>query len=499
MALVGSINFLLGMESSKFSAGANRGIKDLNRLSGAARATQAAISGMSTVLGAIGIGIGINQVVGFFRSAHEEAQQAAESHRKLLAVWEATGGVVGLSTAAIEAQADELERLSAIDDDVIKSAQALLLQFKRVKGDVFTEGTAMALDLSRAMNKDLSASMLLVGKSLNDPIRGIALLRKAGVDFTADQQATIKSMMKMNDIAGAQGMILKGLASTVGGTAKKMRDEWQAVANEWEKFKESIGNMGSGGETGRGFANRFAEGISEFRQELEFISEIINSDLPAWEKLNKFWNDLGDIGEPPGSRPATQKELLLQEQQRAAERDAGLRQAASNVVAEHGVEKARAILAVAPDFPHLEEAIRASDITETNRRQRQEMLGGDNFGNDPVGRALSREMQLAISDFLTPDRMLAGLDPAAMHAIDSAIDRTRQADMADDMPEIRDRQFAGAAMRGSEEAFATIAAFQGSRESDRVAQRAREQLEATKAIEDAVRANFIEVELQPIA
>ena len=127
------------------------------------------------------------------------------------------------------------------------------------------------------------------------------------------------------------------------------------------------------------------------------------------------------------------------------------------------------------------------------------MLGGDNFGNDPVGRALSQDRRLAIQDFLRPDRMLGGLDAATMHAIDSAIDRTRQAEMGDDMPEIRDRQFAGAAMRGSEEAFSTIAAFQGSRGPERAEQQRERQIKATAAIEAAVRENFLEVELQPIA
>ena len=459
MALVGSINFLLGMESSKFTAGTNRALKDLNRLEAGAKAIRRTFS---TAFGALGIGVGISELIGFLRNAHQEAQQAAEAQRHLNAVLEATGHAAGLSASAINDHAQQLSKLSGVDDDLIASSQALLLQFKRVQGDVFQRGAELALDMSRAMGKDLNSAILTVGKSLNDPVRGIALLHRVGIDFSDDQEQMIRQMMEMGQVAKAQGVILAGLATTFGGAAKKMRDEWKALSVAWGNFLQTIGELGTGSGTGRGFADDMAEGLNELGNELKFISDVLNDDtLSGFERLKKILTDLGNI-------EADMATLLTPEEDRAlreAERRQGIQEESNRI----------------------------------NSRQRQGMLGGDNFGNDPVGRALSQDRRLAIQDFLRPDRMLGGLDAATMHAIDSAIESSRQSDIGMDEPEIRDRQFAGAAMRGSEEAFSTIAAFQGSRGPERAEQQRERQIKALEKIEQNTINNVLEIELQPIA
>jgi hypothetical protein len=75
-------------------------------------------------------------------------------------------------------------------------------------------------NLSVAMGKDLSSSAILVGKALNDPVKGVGALSKAGVQFTADQKEMIKGMVESGDVMGAQKLILKELETQFGGSAE---------------------------------------------------------------------------------------------------------------------------------------------------------------------------------------------------------------------------------------------------------------------------------------
>ena len=49
----------------------------------------------------------------------------------------------------------------------------------------------------------------MVGKALNDPLKGLTALSRIGVQFTAQQQEQIKAMVEVGDVAGAQKIILR--------------------------------------------------------------------------------------------------------------------------------------------------------------------------------------------------------------------------------------------------------------------------------------------------
>ena len=58
-----------------------------------------------------------------------------------------------------------------------------------------------------------------LGKALNDPVKGLTALNRAGVQFTDEQKAMIESMVDVGNVAGAQEMILKELERQYGGNA----------------------------------------------------------------------------------------------------------------------------------------------------------------------------------------------------------------------------------------------------------------------------------------
>lgn len=493
MALVGSINFLLGMESSKFTAGANRGIKDLNRLKGAA-------TGLQGVLGSLGLGIGLHQVTQFLGESIRAFEEQEKATRKLDAVLEATGHTAGFTAEELEKQASALQRLTAVGDETITSAQAVLATFRRVNGDAFERGTKLALDMSAVLEKDLQSSVVAVGKALNDPITGLTSLAKMGVKFTDVQKEMIKEAMAQNDILTAQGVILSGLSDRFGGAAEAMATDLDKLKNSWEELKESVGK-------GLGEMLNSPEGGGPgFLEKLTAVFDAISAEGAGPMTLRNAQDEL-DRRHVEKAR----REIIDATPQWVRDEELANQMKEANAIIErNGLASAKRMLTFNPRIPQLGEAIRAHEANAIRDAERQERLarrtgmGGALDGGAP---GINTLMWNAITEAATKVAieanrqagMLGGLDAAALHAIDSAIDRTRPADMGADMPELRDRQFAGAAMRGSEEAFRTIAAFQGSRAPERAEQQRERQIKALEQIQANTVDNAIEILVTPIA
>lgn len=139
-------------------------------------------------------------------------------------------------------------KLTGTDDDVIKGTQAKLLTFKNLAesadeaGGMFDRATKISMDMAAVFGGDASSKAVILGKALNDPIKGIASLSRVGVQFTDDQKKMIEGMVASGDMAGAQAMIMKELETQVGGTA-----EASATAGEKMKarFDDAIQSLGT--------------------------------------------------------------------------------------------------------------------------------------------------------------------------------------------------------------------------------------------------------------
>lgn len=156
---------------------------------------------------------------------------------QLNATLKSTHGVAGKTAEELTRTASNLQKMTTYADDSIVGMQSLLLTFKSIKGDNFDRTTKAVLDMSTAMNKDLQSSAIAVGKALNDPIKGVTALGKAGVQFSNDQKELIKSMVETGQQAEAQKLILAELESQFGGSAEAARNTLggalQALGNSW--------------------------------------------------------------------------------------------------------------------------------------------------------------------------------------------------------------------------------------------------------------------------
>lgn len=169
----------------------------------------------------------------------------AKADAQLKAVITSTNGIAGRSFEQLKKQASDLQNITLFGDEETQKAQAALLTFTKVQGDVFDETLPIILDMSAALGKNLQESSLQVGKALNDPILGVSALGEAGVQFTQKQKDMIKSLVEGGDAAAAQRIMLKELETQFGGSAeaaaKAGLGPYQQFQNRIGDIKESIG------------------------------------------------------------------------------------------------------------------------------------------------------------------------------------------------------------------------------------------------------------------
>jgi phage-related minor tail protein len=199
--------------------------------------------------------------------------EAEKAQAQLAAALKSTAGAAGLSQDQLNGMADSLSSLTTFEDDAITSAQALLLTFTKIGGDVFPDAIRAAADMSTALGTDLNSAVLQLGKALNDPIKGLTTLGRAGVQFTDSQKALIEAMVESGRVADAQRIILGELETQFGGSARAARD---TLGGALQALTNTVGNLLEG-ESGSGGLNAAKTAV-----------EALNTQLSSTEVRSAF-------------------------------------------------------------------------------------------------------------------------------------------------------------------------------------------------------------------
>jgi hypothetical protein len=176
-----------------------------------------------------------------FGSFIADAQESAKISRITANAIRTTGGAANITAGQVGDLATAISNKTAIDDEQVQTAANMLLTFKNIRNetgknnDIFNRATQAAADLSVQFGGIDGASKQL-GKALNDPVKGISALSKAGVTFTAQQKTQIKTLTESGDVLGAQKIILKEIEGQVGGAAA-------AAADPIARLKVVSGNL----------------------------------------------------------------------------------------------------------------------------------------------------------------------------------------------------------------------------------------------------------------
>lgn len=153
----------------------------------------------------------------------DEMISASDATTRLTAAIKANAGFVGLSQKTLELYSEKLRDTSTFSDEAVKRGQALLLQFRNIRGEVFLLANQAMVDLAAKMGGDVTGAAQLLGKALQDPERGMQQLRRAGIILVDSQKEQIKQYIALGDVQSAQKVILQQIAVQAGGTAEALR------------------------------------------------------------------------------------------------------------------------------------------------------------------------------------------------------------------------------------------------------------------------------------
>lgn len=240
-AIIGALRVMLGMDTAAFEKGADASEKRMAKMRKSmermGRQMTKAGARMSAALTAPLVGLAYKSV-----AAQKDQERAIASVSQAL---RSMGDGAGYTLGQLEKMASKLQEKSLYgDEEILSKVTANLLTFGNVQGEVFGRAQQLAVDLSARLGQDLQSSAIMLGKALNDPVKGLTALSRVGVSFTEQQQAMIKEMAKAGDVAGAQALMLAELERQYSGQAEalaktdsgRIQQAWNAIGDAMEKI-----------------------------------------------------------------------------------------------------------------------------------------------------------------------------------------------------------------------------------------------------------------------
>lgn len=240
------------------------------------------ISNMGNILGTLGIGFGMFQVVSMMEKGIEKAHELHAAQAQIEAGLNSTGYAAGMTMQSIGDVAKGISSASLYGRADLLSMQSILVTFPDITSKTFGTASQAIADMSTRMKQDLSSTAVQVGKALQDPERGITALRRVGVNFNKEQTEVIKNLVANGKKAEAQTLILKELNTEFGGSAKAAFD-----ADPLAHYNKAVGAIQVQlGDLGLDMQGKFAP-------ILENVAGIME-DFATWVVQNKeFISDLG--------------------------------------------------------------------------------------------------------------------------------------------------------------------------------------------------------------
>lgn len=298
---LGTLTLALAVSLAGFTAPLDKAGRDLDKKT---RAMQKRAYEFGQAIGTtlkVGAGLAVAALGIYIKNTIEAEKVQAQLASRI----KDTAGVAGRSLKQLADLQDKLQRTTVFDDESIGRAEAAVLVFTRIRDLNFDRTIEAATDLATVMGTDVESAARLLGKALNDPIAGIGKLQKAGVALTESQKETIKQLVKVGDVAGAQTIILDSMAATMGTAAEAARDTLggalQGLVNSFNNMLE--GDSGSDGSRGATESiNQLAavmdsaeikSGFDSMVQGLAFVARHAASTLAAIANLTQGLDAFG--------------------------------------------------------------------------------------------------------------------------------------------------------------------------------------------------------------
>lgn len=192
----------------------------------------------------LGISLGAASIFREFISASGESEMAAV---RLELAYKNLGIRTGQTMKSLNEFAMSVQRSTTFTDEAVAAMQERLFRFGTLTGDVFIRVQKATIDYAAAMQMDLGSAAQMLGRALEDPARGMLILRRSGLILSDNQKQLIKDFMKAGETAKAQGVILDELEKRYKGTAETVAN---TLTGSIEQLKISWGDLFEGTQAG---------------------------------------------------------------------------------------------------------------------------------------------------------------------------------------------------------------------------------------------------------
>lgn len=178
----------------------------------------ASLEGRIAKLGAAAAGIGA--IAKFLKASRDEAVDFETRFTVIEHLIQRNGREAEITAEEIRKMSEELALGTLASVEGMEEAAKSLIGLRNVATDSFRGILESAQDLEAAGIGSLTSNVQMLGRAFEDPVRGMRMLRRAQIEMTDEQQNLIRSFMEVNDVAGAQRVIMDELESRYGGSGK---------------------------------------------------------------------------------------------------------------------------------------------------------------------------------------------------------------------------------------------------------------------------------------
>jgi hypothetical protein len=224
-SMVASTSKMKGAEKGLAGVGAK--LSNLGAAGGRAMGPLAKVGASIGALGKIEIAAaGLVAFAAGLAMCVKAAMKAQAVMAETKAIIKTTGGAAHISASAIEKLSTAIMMKTGYDDEQVQSAANMLLTFPKVRNeigkgnDIFNKALDLSADMARKFGTDIPQAAKLLGKALGEPVKGVTALRRMGVMLTDQQTEQVKTFVATGDILSAQKVILREVATEVGGVAE---------------------------------------------------------------------------------------------------------------------------------------------------------------------------------------------------------------------------------------------------------------------------------------
>jgi len=194
---------------------------------------------------AFGISFSLWKGIEFIKDSTDEYEKLILAQAQVKAGLDSTGYAAGLSAKDLEESAEKIRQQVDFTKDQIVDMQAQLLTFPQITKANFDKASMAVLDMSARTHHGVDELSIMLGKAMQDPVKGMAALHRVGVNFNEDQIKLAKHLVETGQQAKVQSLILNELSSEYGGSAKAAFDanplaKWNLAV---EDVKEGLGKI----------------------------------------------------------------------------------------------------------------------------------------------------------------------------------------------------------------------------------------------------------------